>query len=404
MSRLIFGVISDNSKQLNRLISSLKVSIRESGYLFDEYKLIVLQNGKNIKLENSVGSLNIEFLKNKYRESISKNRTYIQKYIFNNSQNGDTIWIVDDDLTFNRDIDYFKFIDKIKRSSRTDAIFGFVTGTPPLPFLSTLNSELIDLLFNLQHKKVGKEHRLKHNRRVKTKSVDYYYDNSLINQQIKEPLYYLDGDFSRKIETLSKGLNVSRTVEFKKKDIGRLGKTSIFRGGNTIIFNRELLKIPNYYFSEISYNRRSDFNWAVINRDICGRELREVILPLQHNREDGNISVEQNIQKIKADIEGRIFYRVLEEILHNSSNKDIMRKFYVISKNIFKKVKNSHKESLKLLYKIEKLSSRDSFIHLRQLRVIVKKEIKLLKRVELEIELKELDISSIRKDIKELFC
>ena len=144
---------------------------------------------------------------------------------------------------------------------------------------------------------------------------------------------------------LSNGVNVFRKLTFSPEIIGCIiNKPSIYRGGNTIIFNPELLLTPNYT-PEKEYNRRSDFNWSIINKYIFNREIYEIALPLKHDRSSQKTSLLIDENKLQADIKGLIFYRFLENILskenweYKTSYKNELRFYERVKKQTFIKIK-----------------------------------------------------------------
>jgi hypothetical protein len=192
--------------------------------------------------------------------------------------------------------------------------------------------------------------------KINIEQDEFYYDLSSKNYQHLEYPYYQNQyensltnkeafiNFLKETALLSNGVNVFRKLEFDEDEIGKITNLSIYRGGNTIIFNPELLNIPNYT-PDKEYNRRSDFNWSIINKNMFNRKLYEVILPLKHERKLQKTSLITNERKLQADIKGMIFYRLLENILSKenweskTNHKSELRFYEQIKKQTFTKIK-----------------------------------------------------------------
>ena len=96
------------------------------------------------------------------RKSIALSRTMLQQYLFQEAKPrpGSVVWILDDDVTLEglvhdadgsieiRRLDYVAAINDLKRAGHS-VILGEVTGDPPLPILSCVRTQLVDLYHNL---------------------------------------------------------------------------------------------------------------------------------------------------------------------------------------------------------------------------------------------------------------
>lgn len=347
---LMIGTISDNTKNLKELFKSfLALYQRDSRYILD-YRFLILENTANndeyeirplINYFVSEKKINAEIIKHDSngRLSISESRTILQQKVYERGKelfkNNFIAWIIDDDHLFKMDTkndteiipNYFETI--LEHSNRgIDAIFGQISDAPPLPFLSTLRTQLIDFYYNLTYFancKPNEKFELNELQKQSIEREEFYYDLSNTNFQHLEYPYYLNQEnninfeafkeFLQNTAKLSDGINVFRKLTYRTEEIGKTeNECSIYRGGNTIIYNPKLLLTPNYA-PQKEYNRRSDFNWAIINRNIYGYIMHEIVLPLKHDRGLQETSLIINKKKLKADIEGLIFYRLLDEIL-----------------------------------------------------------------------------------------
>lgn len=139
-------------------------------------------------------------------------------------------------------------VDILSRyDGKVDVVIGSYSGDAPLPTLSTLRASLLDYVYKVYLNKTE---------RYRTDIYDirdYYYDLSDNHIGLETPLKSyaesLNDVFSGK--ATSRKLFVSEISEF----------TPYCRGGNTIIFNRKVLDIPNVSprFGDL-IARRGDYN------------------------------------------------------------------------------------------------------------------------------------------------
>lgn len=385
---LIIGTISDNADNLIELFKSFFSLHQKYGKWLSDYRFLVLENTSNeyeirpiIDYFVTKKKLNIELIVNTTNGlSIAENRTYLQhkvyekgNKIFNNNQ---ISWIIDDDHLFKFDTEneiqtpnYFKIISEQKKY-QIDAMFGQSSDAPPLPFLNTLRTQLIDFYYNLTYfANCNPKDKFKLNnlQKVNIERKEFYYDLSNKNFQHFEYPYYQNfkgksnfeafKEFLKETTLLSNGVNVFRKLTFNIEDIGNITKSSIYRGGNTIIFNPELLKVPNYT-PDNNYNRRSDFNWAIINKNIFNYKLYEIILPLKHDRKLQKTPLITNETKLQADIKGLIFYRLFENITSKKNwedkteHKNELRYYEQIKNQTFRKIKINNYRTQNLIHLI----------------------------------------------------
>ena len=389
---LVVGTISDSGNNLTELFKSFSELLEKYPNWLNDYIFIVLENTENeyeirpvIEYFIAKKGLHIEIIKNpSNNRSIAENRTWLQKVIYNKGDckfDKDYIsWIIDDDHLFKFDTksgievpNYFKIISNTKEY-QVDAVFGKISDAPPLPFLNTLRTQLIDFYYNLTYfvncDPEGK-FQLNHLQTVNEEREEHYYDLSSKNYQHLEYPYYQNfhqspkqitnkkafSNFLEHTSSLSKGVNVFRKITFEEKSFGEIIDESIHRGGNTVIYNSKLLLTPNYTPEpEKKYNRRSDFNWAIINKDVFDNSLYEIVMPLKHDRKLQNTSLTINKEKLEADIKGLIFYRLLQNIIENHGDrcrhKSELRYYKRIKDQTFRKIKISNYRTLNLIHLI----------------------------------------------------
>lgn len=386
---LIIGTISDNVNNLTELFKSFFDLYQKHGNHLKDYKFLVLENTDNefkirpvIDYFVSKKKLKIELIENILNGgSIAENRTFLQRKVYKKGKSlfkeKYVAWIIDDDHLFKFDSqngivipNYFKIIAD-QSNNGIDAMFGQISDAPPLPFLSTLRSQLIDFYYNLTYFSNCnpiEQFELNTLQDINIERKEFYYDFSGKNYQHLEYPYYQKlkkqenfkafKSFLKETELLSSGASIFRKLTFSPEKIGVItNKSSIYRGGNTVIFNSELLLIPNYTPEE-KYNRRSDFNWSIINKNIYKRELCEIILPLKHDRQLQKTSLVVNENKLQADIKGLIFYRLFEKILceegweNKEDHKNELKFYEQIKKQTFTKIKINNYRTQNLIHLI----------------------------------------------------
>ena len=411
---LIIGVISSDLIVIKEFLKSFYQIFNTD--LLKDYRIIILENTDDeyeirpiISYFRNEKQINIELIDlNKQKElikeypfyylfneelinkkSIAFSRSLIQWILYNRSMdlyNGNSIvWIIDDDNMFNNLIydekqnkieiktrDFFSIISHFKHNGKMDAILGTVTDAPPLPFLSTLRTQALDLLFNLiwfskQNPKNNFDRFIHHNFTFIENNRDFYYDlSSEYFEHLESPFwwypigrrceknYHAFNIFLEEIALINKGANIFRPIILNNYEWGKINGKSIYRGGNTIIYDLEMLRVPNIIPNISKGNkklitRRSDFNWAIINKYMFNRNICEIKLPLRHHRRLQNSKVLANQEKLSRDIYGMVFYRTLEEILRENYEKDrtkILKKAVILFKKRYRDYINRIKVNL----------------------------------------------------------
>ena len=143
------------------------------------------------------------------RKSIALARTMLQHYLFLKAKprQGAVVWILDDDVMLEGldyrsdgslgavDVDYVSAIKRLKETGAC-VVLGEVVGDPPLPFLSCIRTQLIDLCHNLGQlaalePKVKYPDRMDENRLHRLTRRDYYYDLSRTEtDHLETPFWY----------------------------------------------------------------------------------------------------------------------------------------------------------------------------------------------------------------------
>ena len=255
--RLIVGIIVTYIEGAIRLLNQLDTQL-DSGD-----KVILLNNTCEEPkwLESLLKSLQqqIEFVPNDGKEkmSIADSRQKLQEYIYYNVwKENDVCWLLDDDMELkqvmsdNQEVQLDIRAEVPKYQDKYDAVIGGYTNDPPLPLLSTLRLQLLDYCYS----------------KGLTSNTDNDYLNSLQDNyyaladsqynHIEYPAYCNDIDVKKTFQ----GYTQSRRLVNNLSDITEARN----RGGNTIIFNKDLLLLPtcSLKLRDITA-RRGDYFWVL---------------------------------------------------------------------------------------------------------------------------------------------
>ena len=290
------------------------------------------------------------------RKSIAMSRTMLQHYLFMEAKPlpGAVVWILDDDVVLEglaygpggwldvQDVDYVSEIKRLKDSGASIALCE-VTGDPPLPALSCIRTQLVDLYHNL--------HRLAamspewpfsdlrdENRLARLENPDYYYDlSSSGTSQLELPFWYeatgqdqTAGAVFRELVARLPGI-LSGTQVFRPLARGELGggggglSSSINRGPATLVFDLQALRefpnaVPAVDGADI---RRSDMVWSLLNRNAGGRDVLQAPLPVRQvrNAQPNDGSVQGHFSTMEQDLLGYAFYSTLRGLLEHKAEQ-----------------------------------------------------------------------------------
>ena len=280
------------------------------------------------------------------RKSIALSRTMLQHYLFLEAKPrlGAVVWILDDDAALEglaygaggeiraEDVDYVSAIKRLKEAGGC-VILGEVTGEPPLPFLSCMRTQIVDLNHNLQQMAALRPDapypdRKDENRHVRLTHRDYYYDLSRAEtDHLESPFWYeaseeglsvgrvFDEMASRLPEILS-GIQVFRPlVQTARADPVSSLVPSVNRGPTTLVFDLQALReFPNAVPTvDGSDTRRSDMVWSLLNRFAGGCKIVQASLPIRQDR-SAIPSAGPDFGALAQDIRGYALYSCLHDV------------------------------------------------------------------------------------------
>ena len=281
------------------------------------------------------------------RKSIALGRTMLQHYLFTEAKplQGAVAWILDDDVVLEglgygpngsvqaRDVDYVSAIRQLKKTG-ADIVLCEVTGDPPLPSLSCIRTQLVDLYHNL--------HRLAsmspeflfpdlrdENRLARLDNPDYYYDlSSRDTCHLELPFWFeTEGksltaeevfrEMTGRLSGIMSGIQVFRPlVRSESGDAGATLSPSLNRGPATLVFDLQALReFPNTVPSVNGVDmRRSDMVWSLLNRFTGGSEVVQASLPVRQVRLPSS-GAEGDFATLEQDIRGHAFYSCMRDLL-----------------------------------------------------------------------------------------
>lgn len=303
--RILIGIIVTYEEGTKRLIEEIQTNVG------GDYSIILLNNiGRDLDWLSSLPehiSSRIQVISSKQiKGSIAENRQQLQEYIYNLWNTSNTIcWMLDDDMQLKQiGADYYEHQLNIREEilhyeGKYDAVVGGYTNDAPLPLLSTLRLALLDYCYSRQQEPNDEGLWIK-------QVEDYYYaltDSGYTHLEapVCEPSFTLDDAFRGK---MTRPLVNHLTTIAEAKN----------RGGNTLIFNRELLLLPtcSLQIRDITA-RRGDYLWILCAKQENYRVCQGTFCTF-HNREKKPFDYTQEMRKIFCDIVGSSMTKAMEHI------------------------------------------------------------------------------------------
>lgn len=242
-------------------------------------------------------------------KDICVSRSILHFYLYRYSDKDDTIWVLDEDMELKElvtdgaaiketDLDIDCVISEYK--DKYDAVVGNYTLDAPLPTLSILRVSLLDYYYT-KFLNRNSPYRLQD-------KTDYYYDLTDSGYCHLETPASMNSDFS--LDDIFSGKATSRPLTLSVNE----EKEVKSRGGNTLIFNKELLKIPNWSIKVGDVlGRRSDYFWA-LEAVKEGYKIINAPFATLHNRALLPFSVEKEENKLLSDFIGASFTKAIEDV------------------------------------------------------------------------------------------
>lgn len=273
--------------------------------------------------------------------SIARSRTLLQRHLYRETQAlpDAVVWVVDDDCRVDDD----RALDPLKRfrQAGVEIVLGTVTGAPPLPFLSCVRTQLVDLYHNLERlarlqPDAPYPRRSDENAMARRRVQNYYYDLSRREtRHLESPFWYEPADadaavgeaFTEMVEALPgilSGVQVFRPLivdDAALVDPVADARPSVHRGPTTFVFNPEALRdFPNAVPAMESADlRRSDMVWCLLNKFVGGRQVVQAPLLVRQLREAADLDVVLDDDKLAADMRGYALYSCMRDVFDHKA-------------------------------------------------------------------------------------
>lgn len=271
---------------------------------------------------------------------IAAARTILHYYAKEESNDGDIIWILDDDMEFfsyrylegalvKTPLDIKEILSKY--NDNYDVVVGAYSNDAPLPSLSVIRTSLLDYTY------------------AKALNKNSYFDSSVYRK--KDYYYDLTDEGNIHLET---PLKVNEGLSIDDVFLGKATSRPLFetgleeyepnsRGGNTLIFNREVLDIPNMSIvlgSTIA--RRSDYFWTLQAKKL-GYKVIGSSFTTFHNRTGIKYDYKKEIEKELKDLIGSSFTKAYSSPNAASRSEFCERFSYQFKKRLTRLVANYYR-------------------------------------------------------------
>lgn len=193
-----------------------------------------------------------------------------------------------------------------------DVALGGVTGAPPLPASSTLATNLHDLDAALHGHPT-------YDAAARWSEDDYYYDLSPVRSVDRPyPLVEALPDAGGLVDALMIHGTLARPLVATPTTLARARPAPIVRGGNTLVFNPAMLRLPHPEPRLARLRlRRADTLWTQAAVSLHGCRLGQLPWPLRHVRDARGFDAQTRrwwCERLLADLAGVGLYRGVERL------------------------------------------------------------------------------------------
>lgn len=344
---LVVGLIVTRIESLKRLLENLNCIQSEGGliarvvlldntteteHLLDivgqeKYTSLALKvvSRDNVQRAIEEGGFSQSVTFPEYSESISGGRTVLHYYLYNEMgkvPNG-VGWVIDDDIRLSylsedeeqRLLTASEITTEVVRLREMGAAIAAlrITGDPPVPGMSLLRTQLLDLYYNLGMIDSGTalSRRIIYHRRCFLSSLgEYFYDYSTNHYSHLEFPSFREIQPRDSLLQLTYGKAVTRPRLYPAEVSEDLEFVPL--GGSYFVLNPECLRDFPVISPEVNglRGRRGDTLWGILNRYVRGRSVVQSSLAVQQAR----LVQGQNIlspDRFFSDIVGSAFVRAL---------------------------------------------------------------------------------------------
>lgn len=290
---------------------------------------IRLITAKELEEKCDRGDFGIYYEPQANRHGISAGRAMLHHYLYEEAKSvpGAAVWILDDDVrleyltTGKKQVkiemaDLQNVIIKLKQKGVSIAN-GRITGDPPVPGLSTLRTQLLDLFYNINRTADNEDKLIKDTELLIAAYPDYYYDNSELHYaHLEVPLWHCSNEIEELImQTPSMGYGrdifrpVVNTPYFPQNSDG-----VVPRGGNTLVLNIECLRLfPNISPTmEEIVARRGDTFWCMLNSYIGGYTVSSFPIAVMQQRTH-EVTGALDLKALVSDVYGSSLIKAMDQ-------------------------------------------------------------------------------------------
>ncbi len=287
------------------------------------------------------------------RKSIALSHTLLQQYLYWEAKPrpGAVVWILDDDVTLEglvhtedgaisvQEVDYAAAIKELKRAGHS-IVLGEVAGDPPLPTLSCVRTQLVDLHHNLHQLAALRpddsyRDRGHENQVSRLENADHYYDLARSGAgHLERPFWYQPSrrgmtaeqvlsEISSRVTEIFMGAQVFRPLVQSATNNPSVNlKQSMNRGPCTLVFDPQALReFPNAVPKiDGSDTRRSDTAWSLLNRFAGRRDVVQSTLPVRQERRTAQ-DPDSAFKTLAQDIHGFAVCAAMEAVLRRKRER-----------------------------------------------------------------------------------
>ncbi|CAD5373582.1 conserved hypothetical protein [Rubrivivax sp. A210] len=279
------------------------------------------------------------------RLAIGPARTCLQTYLYRfcKARPGAVAWVLDDDMRLDPLVAFGSQLRRTRyllipwlaklRDDGVDIAIGSYTGAAPLPTLSTLRVQLVDLVATLRwlarlDPGEALPDRSTWNAAMREGRRDHYYDLSHRETDRLETPFWLQPEFQGEtvgaacerlcasLDRLLAGEQLFRPLVIDSATMETFEhQDSLYRGGNTWVFDIEALRDAPNAVPDIGERatRRSDMIWALLQRDRFHRKVVSVPLAVYHAREAQIGDPARDERTLIDDIRGFAVFSALQD-------------------------------------------------------------------------------------------
>jgi glycosyltransferase involved in cell wall biosynthesis/SAM-dependent methyltransferase len=293
------------------------------------------------------GAFGAPFERGDVRLGIAVTRSMLQAFLYALARRrpGCFVWILDDDKRIDALLTPGKADDLVRtlvelRGDDVDVALGLDADAAPLPVLTMLRGELVDLKSNLDFlaslapDEVVPDRSVE-NARVRRRCPTLYHDLATDDRRHREmPLWWIPSspgqtacqafaEIAAKASGFLNGRPLFRSIPASSNGLPEaLAVPSTFRGGSAWILDIEVLADqPNLaaYFDGDPC-RRSDMLWALCAQRVFGRRVVQVPVFVRHDRSEEGVS--EPWKDLLRDVRGHALYRAFEDLLEQRETSE----------------------------------------------------------------------------------